>query len=90
MKSNGKVSDFLLELYIQLKSRNVAPIILGPKVERIARTFDIPNPWDVLDDYIRKANEPIFAVVKDKSFVRLTLYGKNESFSVIRKLIIKK
>mgnify|MGYP003436473327 CR=1 FL=1 len=84
MKSEN---EFLLELYIQLKVRGVAPIMLASKVERVARSFDVKEPWQVLDNYVRKANEPIFAVVRNKAFIHLTKYGKNEDFSIIKKLI---
>ena len=79
--------NFILEIYSELISRNVAPILMKGRVDKLARTYQVSNPWEVLEVYVRYANNPVIRIARDRVFVFLNNEAKNEKFYTVEKNI---
>ena len=80
-----KEREFILEIYSELMSRKVAPILFHGRVDQLARIYCVKNPWNLLELYIKFAENPVIQLVRGNSFIFLSPYGKEKHFFIIER-----
>lgn len=81
----NKEREFIMELHAELRGRKMAPILFHSRVDKLARIYEIKNPWNLLEVYIKHSNNPVIQLMKNNAFIFLSPYGKEKHKFIIER-----